>query len=80
MDDEKKVIVVENITLTGMVEWLNNDKKFVKEGVNVKTPDFTVSDIQQYIKVGHLPYYMGGQIIEKVDSKYAKLYNIVEFK
>ena len=77
MDSEKEILV-ENITLTGLVDWLNNNEDFVKDGVKVKSHIFTSSDVQQYIKVGHLPYYLGGYAIVKVDNQYAKLYNVVE--
>jgi hypothetical protein len=75
---EEKVeeIMVANITLTGMVKWMNDN--FSKDGIQIKNEFFTSSDIQQYIRVGHIPFYMGGHKIVKVEHDYAKLYNIIK--
>ena len=35
--------------------------------------EFTFSDIQQYIKTGHFPHYLGGQSIIKVEG-YNRVY------
>ena len=78
MSDEKiGEVLVKDITLTGIVKWLN-DSDFKKEGSRIKNPEFTVSDVQQYISVEHIPTYMGNISITKSDNKYAKLYSIID--
>ena len=74
----KGKILVDNITLTGIVKWLNDNKDFVKETRDGSVSSFSTSDVQQYIRAGHLPRYMGNFDVVKVDNEYAKLYNIVE--
>lgn len=69
---EEKNILKSGITLTGLVKWLNEN--FEKKN----NKPFTVSDVQQYIRLKHIPYYMGGHLIEKVDNEYVKLYNIIK--
>ena len=61
-----------NLTLTGIVRWLNDNYE-----VKGTCKPFTYSDVQQYITIGHIPMYLGGYRIEKVENEYAKLYNII---
>lgn len=70
-------VLKENLTLTEITRFLNESEDFKKE-TNKK---FTTDDVYQYIKLGHLPYYMGGNKIEKSDIlNNVKLYNILEKK
>jgi len=67
--------LVKNVTLTSLTKFLNESKDFVKS----TKKSFTTNDVNQYINLRHLPYYMGGNIIEesedlKVDG--LKLYNL----
>lgn len=66
--------LVQNLTLTQLTKWLNDSKEFKKQS---KT-DFTTNDVSQYIKLGHLPHYMGGNKIDESDTKIPgiKLYNL----
>lgn len=73
----RKEFIVKEKTLTGLVKWLNSE-----ENVDFKKQNnsgFTTSDVQNYIKRGYLPEYMGGNIIEKANlSIDVKVYNIVK--
>ncbi len=69
---KKEELEVENLTLTTLTLWLNENKKKKTE------IPFSVQDTQLYIKRGKLPKYLGGNKIvrvKKIDS--VKLYNIV---
>jgi len=60
-----------NITLTFLVSYLNENYK-KKTGKK-----FTISDVQSYIRRGHLPKYLGGNIIVlNSEIKCVKLYNL----
>ena len=64
-------MLLKHATLTSLVKYLN-------ENMTKKTHnEFTVSDVQAYIRRGHLPVYLGGNIISesKIGSG-AKLYNL----
>jgi hypothetical protein len=51
---------LQNITLTGLVKWLNKNK------TKSTNKPFTTGDVQQYVdKVGHIPEYLGGNVLEK---------------
>lgn len=65
---------VKNITLTNLTKWLNDTEQFEKQ---TKTK-FTTNDVNQYIQLGHLPYYMSGNVIEESEVKVEgiKLYNL----
>lgn len=69
----KKVLLVSKITMSKMVEFLNDSGKKKQSG-----EPFTVSDVQSYVRRGSLPKHMGGNIIEKCNIPNVKLYNIVE--
>jgi len=59
------------MTLSALVKFLNETK--VKKTHN----KFTVSDVQAYINRGHLPKYLGGNIILKnTESLGVSLYTI----
>lgn len=66
--------VVKNFTLTNLTKFLNESGDFKKQ----TGTKFTTNDVNQYINLGHLPYYMGGNIIEESDIKAegVKLYNL----
>lgn len=66
--------LIENTTLTKLVEFLNRSKNFSKNSGK----EFTTNDISQYIDLGHIPHYMGGNKIDKSDLniKGVKLYNL----
>lgn len=68
-------ILRENLTLTQLTKFLNEESCFVKKnGIN-----FTTNDVWQYIKLEHLPHYMGGNKISKSNKiEGLKLYNIYE--
>jgi len=67
-----KKYLIENVTLTRIVKFLNEKFKMKKTGSK-----FTTNDVQKYIMRGYLPAYLGGNnIVEsKLDSG-TKLYNI----
>lgn len=67
----------ENATLTTLTKFLNEDNRFQKESGT----EFTTNDVWQYIRLGHLPEYMGGNLIERSKVKSdIKLYNLLENK
>ena len=73
----KNECIVRGKTLTTLVKWLNGSEnvEFHKEN----NSDFTIGDVQSYIKRGALPTYMGGNKVERDESiKEVKLYNIVK--
>ncbi len=65
--------LVENLTLTGLTDYLNENgfKKFSGKA-------FTTNDMFQYLRLGHLPHYMGGNKIDESDLKVSgiKLYSL----
>lgn len=69
-----KTFVAQDLTLTGIVDFLNKKYKQKKTG-----KPFAVTDVQRYIVRGHLPHYIGGWVIEKSSpfTRYRKFYNIV---
>jgi len=72
-----KEFVVKGKTLTTMVRWLNSLENETFKKVNGTI--FTLGDVQSYIRNGHMPEYMGGNLIE-LDKKIegVKIYNIVK--
>jgi hypothetical protein len=58
-------------TLTSLTKWLNENFKNKKTGV-----DFTIADVQQYIKRGSLPQYLGGHKIVRENFTNINLYKI----
>jgi hypothetical protein len=64
----------ENINLTGLTRKLNESNDFEKQSGK----PFTTNDVNQYIQLGHLPYYMGGNRIDESDIRVngMKLYNL----
>lgn len=68
-------VIKENVTLTELTKFLNESEDFNKD----TGKDFTTDDVYQYIRLGHLPYYMGGNKIDKSDIlNNVKLYNLLE--
>lgn len=64
-------MLVKRLTLTAITDWLNEN--FSKKN----NKDFTVSDVQGYIRRGRLPGYLGGNKIELVkEINCVKLYNV----
>lgn len=59
-----------NVNLTYIVTWLNENKE-KKSG-----KEFTVSDVQGYIKRGRIPVYLGGNSIKKINN-FSKSYNVI---
>jgi hypothetical protein len=65
----------QNVGLTELTKFLNEEERFEKKS---KKP-FKTHDVSQYIKLGHLPDYMGRNIIEKSNvTDSVKLYNLLE--
>jgi hypothetical protein len=50
--------LVTDVNFSELVKWLNEKFKWKKSGY-----PFTISDVQGYIKRGHLPSYIGGHQI-----------------
>lgn len=70
-----KKYLKQNLTLTTLTNFLNENEKFKKDSKKV----FTTNNIFQYIRLGHLPYYMGGNVIERVEGiESIKLYNLLD--
>lgn len=67
-------IVQDNLTMTGILQWLTEKHKVKKSG-----EPFSLSDIQGYIKREQIPSYLGGYKIERKREKYSKLYKLVEY-
>ena len=64
----------ENLTLTELTRFLNENDQFEKQSGK----PFTTNDVWQYIRLGHLPNYLGRNLISESDLKIqsVKLYNI----
>lgn len=64
-------MLIKRLTLTAITSWLNEN--FSKKN----NKDFTISDVQGYIRRGRLPGYLGGNKIELVkEITCTKLYNV----
>lgn len=65
----------QNITLTELTKFLNEEKGFEKKSGK----PFRTHDVYQYIRLGHLPDYMGRNTIENSNvTDSIKLYNLLE--
>ena len=66
--------LAENLTLTKLTDFLNESKEFKK----TSGKQFTTNDTNNYVKLKHLPHYMGGNKIDESDVKVSgiKLYNL----
>ena len=66
--------LTKNQTLTKLTEYLNDSEDFKKQSGK----EFTTNDLSQYIRLGHLPFYMGANKIEESDIRIngIKLYNL----
>jgi len=69
----KDKIIQENLSMTGILKWLEENHKTKKSG-----KAFSVQDVQGYIARGNIPTYLGGHTIVKIENKYNKLYKLVE--
>jgi len=58
MNDEKQYLV-KDLNLISLVEWFNQYYAVKKSG-----EEFTVSDVQGYVKRKRVPFYLGGEEIE----------------
>lgn len=70
-----KEYVLKEVTLTGLVKWLNKNKK--KESGS----KFTTGDAQQYAdKTGSIPEYLGSNVVEKNQKEEFKTqtYNLLK--
>ena len=63
-----------NLTLTKLTDYLNESEQFKKQSGK----QFTTNDTNNYLKMRHLPYYMGGNKIDESDVKVSgiKLYSL----
>lgn len=63
-----------NLTLTKLTDYLNESEQFKKQSGKL----FTTNDTNNYLKLTHLPYYMGGNKIDESDVKVSgiKLYSL----
>ena len=63
-----------NLTLTKLTDYLNESEQFKKQSGK----QFTTNDLTNYIKLGHIPHYMGGNKIDESDVKVSgiKLYSL----
>jgi hypothetical protein len=69
-----EIIIVKNLTLTTMVDFLNDRFKFKNNGSK-----FQITDAQQYITRGKLPQYLGNfEVVKNENISSVKLYNILE--
>lgn len=68
-----KEFLTKQKSLTGLVKWMNDN--FKKQ----TGKSFNVSDVQQYVRRGFIPEYLGGNTIElDTEIQDVKLYNIVK--
>lgn len=67
------MIIAENLNLTGLVGFLNEEFKQKQSG-----KPFTKSDCQQYTRIKKLPSYLGDITIEKTIIGSVKLYKLVK--
>lgn len=63
-----------NLTLTKLTDFLNESEEFNKQSGK----PFTTNDTNNYLRLTHLPYYMGGNKIDESDVKVSgiKLYSL----
>lgn len=74
MESKKKSkIIAENLTLVGILRWLEERHKVKKSG-----KPFNIQDIEGYIIRKQIPLYLGGHKIVLIPNKYNKLYNLIE--
>ena len=66
--------VIENLSMTGILKWLQENYKEKKSG-----EDFKIADIQGYIRREKIPnHYGGGYEIVKMKNDFTKLYKLVQ--
>ena len=68
-----KKVLLDHVTMTGILHWLENEHKVKKSG-----EPFTLQDVQGYVTRGQIPDYLGGHEIEIKKNKYSKFYNIIQ--
>ncbi len=67
-------IVIENLSMTGILNWLKETYTEKKSG-----KPFELQDVQGYIARERIPdYYGGGYDIVKMNNRYSKLYKLVQ--
>lgn len=80
--EELKIDAVSKFTLTTLTEWLNGHCK--KKGYKEGEENFSISDVQGYIKRGCLPSYVKKgyqvQIVKFMDIPGARLYKLREIR
>ncbi len=69
-------IILGGVTLSTLRDWLNENKKKNTESGK----DFTIHDAKAYCARGRLPRHMGGNRIQRVPQKDAriKVYNLLK--
>ena len=65
-------VIERNLTMTGILNWLKEKYITKKSG-----KEFTLQDVQGYIRRKTLPNIYGGHIIKEKKHKYNRLYNLV---
>lgn len=65
-------IIQENLSLTGILKWMEETYKVKKTG-----EPFSLQDAQGYLRRGYIPKYLGSVLIMRMDNKYNKLYKLV---
>lgn len=69
-----KTVVIENLSMTGILKWLTETYKEKKSG-----KPFELQDVQGYITRGTIPdHYGGGYDIISYSNKFTKLYKLVQ--
>lgn len=80
--EELKIDTFSRFTLTTLTDWLNRNCK--KKGYKEGEENFSVSDVQGYIKRGVFPSYIKKgyqiQIVKFMDIPGAKIYKLKEVK
>lgn len=67
-------VIVKQKTLTGIKVWMNEEFKEKKSG-----KPFLLNDVQNYVKRGNLPKYLGNfTVVEDNSVEGVKLYKIVK--
>ena len=67
-----KEYLVKQKSLTGLTKWMNETFK-----KHTGKP-FNTTDVQNYIRRGNIPEYLGNNEVERDTFEEAKLYNIVK--
>jgi hypothetical protein len=57
--------IVSGLTMTEMTKWLNSSEMFFK----YSSKPFNMQDVENYCRLGHLPFYMGSYAIERIQQR-----------